>query len=147
MWCKLLGVCVCAQCLTDCLQEEIRATHGVWEREVSKQRNMDRVRFRDPSNRKRIVSTPTHVHPAVPCHIMFCIIGFFVVWAVVGWVALSFFSFCFLRASVLRTCISIYTLLLNIYKYIFGASYMYCTYTAFACMHTPSLLFIYLFIS
>jgi hypothetical protein len=35
-------------------KEEIRATHGVWEREVSKQRNLDRVRFRDPANRKRI---------------------------------------------------------------------------------------------
>ncbi|CAI8010293.1 Protein FAM92A [Geodia barretti] len=35
-------------------KEEIRVAHGVWEKEVNKQRNMDRVRFRDPANRKRI---------------------------------------------------------------------------------------------
>ena len=30
------------------------------------------------------------------------------VWAVVGWVTLPFFYFCFLKASVLCTCISMY---------------------------------------
>ena len=96
--CGVSWVCVCAHCLTDCLQEEIRATHGVWEREVSKQRNMDRVRFRDPSNRKRIVSTPT----AVLCY-TFCI------WAMVGWVTLSY------NAHIIHVFPCMYTPLLNIY--------------------------------
>ena len=30
------------------------------------------------------------------------------VWAMVGWITLPFFSFCFLKASVLYTCISMY---------------------------------------
>ena len=38
-------------------QEELKSTHSVGEREVSKQRNLDRVRIRDPTNRKRIVSS------------------------------------------------------------------------------------------
>ena len=40
-----------------CLQEELRASHSVREKEVNKQRNLDRVRIRDPANRKRIVSS------------------------------------------------------------------------------------------
>lgn len=36
------------------VQEEMKSYHGVTEREVSKQRNLDRVRIRDPANRKRI---------------------------------------------------------------------------------------------
>lgn len=43
------------------LQDEIRAAHGVWEREVTKQRNLDRVKFRDPANRKRIVSSSVYI--------------------------------------------------------------------------------------
>jgi len=38
-------------------QEELKSNHSVGEREVTKQRNLDRVRIRDPANRKRIVST------------------------------------------------------------------------------------------
>lgn len=38
-------------------QEELRTSHSVREREVNKQRNLDRVRLRDPANRKRIVSS------------------------------------------------------------------------------------------
>ena len=41
-------------------------------------------------------------HPGVPCHI--CLF----VWAMVGWVTLPFFSFCFLQPSVPCTCVSMY---------------------------------------
>ena len=37
-------------------REEVRAAHSVGDREVGKQRSLDRVRIRDPANRKRIVS-------------------------------------------------------------------------------------------
>ena len=37
-------------------QEELRETHTVGEKEVNKQRNLDRARIRDPANRKRLVS-------------------------------------------------------------------------------------------
>ena len=51
-------------------QEELKSNHSVGEREVTKQRNLDRVRIRDPANRKRIVSThhliPTmHIWPSL----------------------------------------------------------------------------------
>ena len=36
------------------LQEELKTNHAVREREVNKQRNLDRVKIRDPANRKRI---------------------------------------------------------------------------------------------
>ena len=48
-------------------QEELKSNHSVGEREVAKQRNLDRVRIRDPANRKRIVST-NHLAPTM--HIM-----------------------------------------------------------------------------
>ena len=41
-------------------------THGVWEKEVSKQRNLDRVRFKDPANRKRTVSSNPCLCPSNP---------------------------------------------------------------------------------
>ena len=45
-------------------QEELKSNHSVGEREVAKQRNLDRVRIRDPANRKRIVST-NHLAPTM----------------------------------------------------------------------------------
>lgn len=37
-------------------QEELQASHGAREKELNKQRAVDRVRVRDPANRQRIVS-------------------------------------------------------------------------------------------
>ena len=45
-------------------QEELKSNHSVGEREVTKQRNLDRVRIRDPANRKRIVSI-NHLAPTI----------------------------------------------------------------------------------
>jgi len=38
------------------LQEELQISHGAREKELSKQRTVDRARVRDPSNRQKIVS-------------------------------------------------------------------------------------------
>ncbi len=38
------------------IQDELKSTRSVGEREVTKQRGLDRVKIRDPANRKKIVS-------------------------------------------------------------------------------------------
>ena len=38
------------------LQEELQISHGAREKELNKQRTVDRARVRDPSNRQKIVS-------------------------------------------------------------------------------------------
>lgn len=38
------------------LQEELQISHGAREKELNKQRAVDRARVRDPSNRQKIVS-------------------------------------------------------------------------------------------
>ena len=38
------------------MQEELKSVKAIGEREVNKQRLLDRIRIRDPTNRKKIVS-------------------------------------------------------------------------------------------
>ena len=65
-------------------------------------------------------------HPGVPCYT--CLF----VWAMVGWITLPFFSFCFLKASVLCICIIHMYFHVCVYNYLHAPDVHLYTYT-----HTP----------